>query len=158
MRIIVFSDTHGNMAVIDKIIADNPFSNNFLFLGDGLKEVEIVKLKYPDKKFYCVLGNCDKGDAPEEQVINLFGAKIYMAHGHLLGVKDSLEQLEANARANKADVALFGHTHERYFGYEGGLFVLNPGSASQPADDLPPSYAFIDVGITGVGGTHIDIT
>ena len=157
MRIIVFSDTHGNMNVIDKIIADNQFSNHFMFLGDGLKELEIVRLKYPDKKFYAVLGNCDKGDAPEEQVVTIGGARIYMAHGHLLGVKESLDELKERARENKADAALFGHTHERYFEYEGGMFVLNPGSASQPADDLPPSYAFIDIGLTGVGGTHIDI-
>ena len=157
MRVIVLSDTHGNLAVIEKIIASNPISDHFVFLGDGVNEFEIASYKYPNKHFYSVLGNCDKGDAPEEQVIEIFGTKIYMAHGHLLGVRDSLDQLINNAKSARAEIALFGHTHGRLYKQERGLYILNPGSASQPEDDLPPSYAFIDINITGIGCAHVDL-
>ncbi len=157
MRLIVLSDTHGNLAVIERIISQNPISDHFLFLGDGVDEFEVERMKYPNKHFYSVLGNCDKGGAPEEKVVDIFNTRIYMAHGHLLGVRESLDTFLEKAKAAKADIALFGHTHIRYAKRENGIFVLNPGSASQPEDDLPPSYAFIDIGITGFGGAHIDL-
>ena len=157
MRLIVFSDTHGNLAVIDQIITSNPISDHFLFLGDGIKEFEIVSMKYPEKHFYSVIGNCDKGGAPEEAVVEIYNTRIYMAHGHLLGVRNSLDRLIDNARAAKADIALFGHTHIRYYQQDKGLYILNPGSAFLPEDDLPPSYAFIDINITGIGCAHVDL-
>ena len=43
MRLIAFSDTHGNLASADRIFALNPACDHFFFLGDGLDELEIAK-------------------------------------------------------------------------------------------------------------------
>lgn len=158
MRVIVFSDTHGSISAVDKVITANEnVCSHFIFLGDGVQEFDIVKEKYTDKHFYSVIGNCDKGGAPEEAVIEIYGAKIYMAHGHLLDVKNSLDGLLKKAREANAEIALFGHTHVRFYENIGGIHVLNPGSASQPEDDLPPSYAFIELSMYSVGCAHVDL-
>ena len=160
MRLIAFSDTHGNLASADRIFALNPACDHFFFLGDGLDELEVIKAKYPDKKIYSVLGNCDKpGTAPAAAIVELFRTKIYMTHGHLCSVRDSTEQLIANAKKEGATIILFGHTHCRYLEQEnGGLLILNPGSAAQPKDHLPPAYAFIDITPCGISCVHVDLT
>ena len=61
------------------------------------------------------------------------------------------------ARQINAQIALYGHTHRRYYKYENGLHILNPGSASQPKDDLPPSYAFIDLSPYGTSYALVDL-
>lgn len=157
MRLIVFSDTHGNVGAADKIVQINPISDHFLFVGDGLKEMEVIKRKYPEKHFYCVAGNIDPLGTPTSAVVELFGIKIFMAHGHLLGVREGIDTLMRRASEEKPDVVLFGHTHCRFHEVIGGVHVLNPGSASQPKDGLPPSYAFIDVNLSGVGCVLMDL-
>ncbi len=158
MRVIVFSDTHGNIGAADKIVLDNISCDHFIFLGDGINEAEILRSKYPDKKFFCVAGNCDKGCAPTSMVVELFNNKLYLTHGHLCNVGESTKQIVQNAIKEKAMIALFGHTHKRYYKEENGLFILNPGSASLPKDGLPPSCAFIDITPYGISCMLIDLT
>lgn len=158
MRVIVFSDTHGNMGAADKIISDNISCDHFLFLGDGVAEIEILRSKYPDKNIFCVAGNCDKCDAPTSMVVELYSTKIFMTHGHLCGVNESTEELVKLAAKEKAAIALFGHTHKRYNKEEKGIYVLNPGSASLPKDGEPASCAFIDISLYGISCMIIDLT
>lgn len=157
MRVIVFSDTHGNMAAVDKIITDNISCDHLIFLGDGMEEVDILKTKYPDKSIFCVAGNCDKCDAPTSLVIELFNTRIFMTHGHLFDVTESTDKLVKTAVKEKAMFALFGHTHKRYYKEENGMYILNPGSASLPKDGLPPSCAFIDITPYGISCMLIDL-
>lgn len=158
MRVIVFSDTHGDFRAADSIMVSNlNVCDHYIFLGDGLQEFDIIKEKYPDKHYYCVAGNCDKAEVPEEAVIEIYGTKIYLTHGHLLGVKESLDRLIKNAKSAGAEIALFGHTHCRFNETINGIHVMNPGSASQPEDELPPSYAFIELSLYGSGCAHVDL-
>ncbi len=157
MRAIVFSDTHGNMAAADKIIQDNISCDYFIFLGDGVDEIEILRSKYPEKSFFYVAGNCDKCSAPTSLVIELFNTKIYLTHGHLCDVSENTKELVKTAVKEKAAIALFGHTHKRYCKQENGIYILNPGSASIPKDGLPPSCAFIDITPFGVSCMLIDL-
>lgn len=157
MRIIAFSDTHGNTSIADKIITDNISCDHFIFLGDGMEEVEILRSKYPEKSIFCVAGNCDKCSAPTSMVIELFNTRFFITHGHLYDVNGSIEQLTKLAVKEKATFALFGHTHKRYYSEQSGLYILNPGSASLPKDGLPPSCAFIDITPYGISCMLIDL-
>ena len=58
-----------------------------------------------------------------------------------MGVKYSTDRLFYKAKEIGAQIALFGHTHCRYYAYEEGIHILNPGSAGQPRDGKPASYA-----------------
>ena len=66
------------------------------------------------------------------------------SHGHLLQVKYGLQTLKRYAREQNADVMLFGHTHVAYTEYEDSLYIMNPGSISQPRRGRP-SYGIIDI-------------
>ncbi len=158
MRIIVFSDTHGNISAAKKIFETNSnICDHYIFLGDGLKELELMKLLFPDKKIFCVSGNCDEPVCPPSDVIEIFKTKIFITHGHTLNVKESHDTLIKNAKEANAQIALYGHTHKRYYKYEHGLHILNPGSASQPKDELPPCYAFIDISPYGISCALVDL-
>ena len=53
-----------------------------------------------------------------------------MTHGHKHGVKTNTAMLIAEARAKKAQAALYGHTHvAECYREESGMWVMNPGSS-----------------------------
>ena len=56
------------------------------------------------------------------------------------------------AKAQGADIVLFGHTHERfsYYDSDSGIYLLNPGSLSEPRDGKGKSYGVIDIVKSGV--------
>lgn len=158
MRIIVFSDTHGNFSAMLEIFKRNEDADAFIFLGDGERELDKIRALYPDKKIMNVAGNCDYGSmTPDFDIFMANGRKILFTHGHTIGVKYSLDRLVYKAREIQADIVLFGHTHCRYCGYEDGLHILNPGSASLPRDFKPKGYAFIDIVDSGIMCSHVDL-
>ena len=103
MRVVVVSDTHGNIAAADKIVSDNISCDHFIFLGDGISEVEILRSKYPDKSFFFVAGNCDKCSAPTSMVIELFNTRILLTHGHLYDANNIKPGLTGWAQINGRD-------------------------------------------------------
>lgn len=159
MRIIVFSDTHGYSRAAQKIFERNEDADAFIFLGDGERELDRMKLCYPDKKILCVAGNCDYASMlPDNDIFMARDVKIFFTHGHNWGVKFSTDRLFYKAKEIGAQIALFGHTHCRYYSYEEGVHVLNPGSASCPRDGKAPSYAFIDVTDKGIFCSHVELS
>ena len=151
MRIIVLSDTHGDMRAIEKIFARNPSADLYLHLGDGERELDEMVLRYPEKDIRHVAGNCDFASlSPEMLVIGVQSHKLLAVHGHRHGVKYSIEILKKLAEDNGADIVLFGHSHVGLQHYEDGITFLNPGSASQPRDGNPPTYGFVDITDAGI--------
>lgn len=160
MRLIAVSDTHGRLSALEEVLERCLTADAVLFLGDGLREVDAARTLYPNMNIMAVRGNCDLGAveaAPAMSILCAGEHKVLYTHGHLLGVKHGLGGLLAAARENGADIALFGHTHCRYMGYEDGIYVLNPGSAAQPRDGLPPSYGFVDLTAAGVVTQVVDL-
>lgn len=160
LRIIVFSDTHGNYSAMHKIFKRNGDADLFIFLGDGERDLDSLRVQYLDKKIVNVSGNCDFASLTPENDIYMTdnGIKIFFTHGHKWGVKYSTDMLFYKAKEIGAQIALFGHTHCRYYAYEEGVHILNPGSAGAPRDGKPASYAYID--ITKDGGifcSHVDL-
>ena len=97
-----------------------------------------------------VRGNCDfSGENPETRVVTAGNVRIFMAHGHDLGVRGTREVLVRLARENGCRIALYGHTHKGDTHYEEGIYVMNPGSPSQPRDGRA-SYGIIDLTDAGI--------
>ncbi|NLZ45652.1 MAG: YfcE family phosphodiesterase [Clostridiales bacterium] len=146
MRIIAFSDTHGNKNAIQKIIDKNPLVKTYLFLGDGQRDIDYIASRYPNLDFSCVSGNCDFNSfLPNTEIFIYKRHKIIFVHGHNHNVKYTKDNVYNLAVQNYANIVLFGHTHQRYYEYRNGIHILNPGSASSPRDFKPPSYAFLDL-------------
>ena len=132
MKLLVFSDSHGNPAYMQEMIA---------------RDIEAMRALYPETAFYSVRGNCDFGaDLPDELVLDLGGARIFCTHGHNYNVKSDLYRAVCAARARKAGLLLFGHTHQPLEMYDDGLYILNPGSAS----GYRASCALVDIFEAGI--------
>ena len=147
MRIVVFSDSHGNFTAVERIFKQNQDADLFIFLGDGAREIDTISAVYPQKQILCVKGNCDIiSRAPKELLYTApDGRNIFACHGNTYSVNTTKTRLFYKGRELGASVVLFGHTHCRFLSYDEQMYMLNPGSAGQPRDGLAPSYAFIDL-------------
>ena len=133
MRILVLSDIHSDALSASLAIKRNPEAEYVFFLGDGIRDWENLGDALKTKKTAAVRGNCDSSlsQYPLSMDINLEGKKIYLTHGHAEHVKFGLEELISKGRERKADIILFGHTHNPMNAYEDGLYLLNPGSVRE---------------------------
>lgn len=129
MKILVLSDSHGNYAKMKQLFRENSY-RAVIFLGDVLRDAEELSWISGAAPVYRVRGNCDmmSFDAYDEQLLELGGKRIFMAHGHTYGVKGGIGRFEAAAIQKDADIALYGHTHIQLYKKVGKMHVLNPGA------------------------------
>jgi len=118
-----------------------------LFLGDCIEDFEDFCYIYPRKQFISVLGNCDfSGGVPMERIINVGGKKIFMSHGHRYGVKAGHEKIAYEAKKYSANICLYGHSHMSNNTVVNGVYLMNPGSISEPRGGYYyPSYGVIEI-------------
>jgi hypothetical protein len=121
-----------------------------IFLGDGLGDAEEVAREF-EMPLWAVRGNCDGFPAlwehvPTEQTVMLGGMRLFLTHGHRLGVKSGVGALVAQAKREGCEIALFGHTHtpcEMYLPDPSSpLYLFNPGSIGNPREG-EPSYGLL---------------
>ncbi len=142
MRILVVSDTHGDMRTLMKAVNAQPSAEIIVHCGDGDEQVQYLKDTIKDKMIIGVRGNCDWcSSLPSKEIISVCGKRIFITHGHLYNAKVGLYNIMCAAREEKADILLFGHTHNAMTYYEDGLYVMNPGSCS----GYMASYGYIDI-------------
>ena len=106
-------------------------------------------MDYPTIASIGVLGNCDFASmhpgAQFEGVFSVENRRIFYTHGHKYNVKTGYEYIVSNAKFNKADVVLYGHSHIAVFQEFNGVTVINPGSLSFPRDGSNGTYAVLKV-------------
>ena len=142
MRILVISDTHGDVYTLRKAVNSQPTAEVIIHCGDGDEQVQFLKDNYKDKMIVGVRGNCDwYSFLPSKEIISVCGKKIFITHGHLYNAKLTMYQLVCAAREAQADILLFGHTHQAVTDYEDGLHIMNPGSCH----GYGASYGYIDI-------------
>lgn len=150
-RAVVFSDSHGDYDALERIMErhkDN--AQLFIHLGDGEQELEYLRFVYPEKKILFVRGNCDRySTAPDYDLVDFYGKRIFFTHGAYLGVKQGTDTAIAEAQKHGADILLFGHSHIVVVEKEGELYIMNPGSCSRPRNGAP-SYGVIDFTESGI--------
>ena len=140
MKLLVISDTHRNIenavSLINKLKPDY-----VLHLGDVCEDSKRLSDIFPKLIVLSVIGNNDYSlmypDFPLERVFEIGGKKIFMCHGHKYRVKLGIYSLLLRAKELNADIALFGHTHEKLLKKEDGIIILNPGSTR--------SYGIIEI-------------
>ena len=150
-RVVVVSDTHKDFATLRKIVERHRQSTElFIHLGDVEDDVKKIKALYPDLPIVGVRGNCDFGSRSKAvDIAEVGGARILFCHGHTMLVHSGTEMLEQAARDARCNIALFGHTHVSVCKYKDNLYIMNPGSPSQPRDGQR-SYGIIDITDTGM--------
>ena len=142
MRVLVLSDSHGDVYKLWRAIDSQPTAKLIVFLGDGEYDIDSVECRVPVIK---VRGNCDFGSSlPLNFTDEVCGKKIYCTHGFRENVKYTTENLISAAKSHGAHIALYGHTHVPVTSYDGGLYLVNPGSVREG------SFAVIDITDSGI--------
>lgn len=147
MRILVISDTHGDICQAMDIVNNNSSVDMVIHLGDFNTDAARLSSKFPGIHFEFVHGNSDFtiGNVCSEKLLDCEGKKVFITHGHRYGVKSGYNAIYERAEKVKADLVLFGHTHMPYMEYRNGKIFLNPGSASYPRSGGRKTYALIDI-------------
>lgn len=141
MRILVMSDTHGEVNSIDQVRQHVGSVDAVFHCGDSELDVSHTSLQ----SAFVVRGNCDWDSSfPEEVFAEINGVKIFMAHGHLLQVKSTMLPISYRAQELGADLVLFGHSHLLGAEQIEGTVFVNPGSLELPRGRLEKSYAIIE--------------
>lgn len=132
MKILVFSDSHAVLGLMRRYI-QKVRPDVVIHLGDHYEDADALRQENPHIPFHILPGNCDRYRCPESArtflCYDVCGVRLYMTHGHLHNVKQTLLRLLADARSLGASAVLYGHTHiADCHREEDGLWVLNPGS------------------------------
>ena len=138
MKILVFSDSHGNgKNVVEAIEKSGVGVSLVVFLGDGLGDVEYARGKFPNLQFFEVRGNCDffANDTPKQSVLDLDGVRLLITHGDKYNVKYGLTNITYAGAELEVNGILFGHTHiptdRCEYVNEKRIQLFNPGSIAQ---------------------------
>ncbi|MDO5572271.1 MAG: phosphodiesterase [Bacteroidales bacterium] len=167
MRFLIFSDIHGSIDSVKKIIQIFECSNfdKMIILGDilyhgprnaipeGYNPMETANIlnKYYDR-IIAVRGNCE---AEVDQMLLKFpcmgdyatvfadGKQIFATHGHIYNPSNMLS-------LPKDSIFLYGHTHIFENKKIDGITICNPGSITLPKNGNSPTYSIIDNGVVSV--------
>lgn len=139
-KILVISDTHGLVLPLKEIFEKHTDVIAIFHCGDS----ELMNFDPILKKVHVVRGNCDYDRTlPNELLIKIGQHKIYITHGHMHGVKSSLDNLQARAKEMGAEIALYGHSHIAKANMMNDVLMVNPGSLAYPRSRKEKTYAII---------------
>ena len=146
MKILVLSDTHGDISAAKKIWASIDGLDLVLHLGDHFGDARKLAASIRTEVLG-VTGNCDRKAEPLlHRIVDTEFGPILMTHGHVEKVRVSFDNLIYKALENNCKAVLFGHTHVAMHEIIDGIHVVNPGSLTRPRDGDIGSYALIETG------------
>lgn len=155
MKVLVISDTHGN---VNRAFTAHTLCepvDAIIHLGDGCADANLLQevLGIPVVN---VAGNCDSGStAPRELVWECVGKRFLLTHGDAYQVKSGLVKLRQKAINIGVDAVLFGHTHIAVLEDHAGLLLVNPGSLAN--QNRLRSYAVLIITPEKISCRHYDI-
>ncbi len=154
-KIVILSDTHGNLSAIYSVYDILLESDMVFHLGDHYDDMNELESVLGDK-LYRVYGNCDFGRNPKEISVEVEGVKIFATHGDLYGVKRTATKLIERAKELGANAVFYGHTHCAEIKEIDGITLINPGSAERYSTNKSFCYCVISNGkITAVINKNI---
>jgi putative phosphoesterase len=142
MKVLVISDTHGNLPIsIEKIRADA-----VIHAGD-VGDRKFLSRFSNIEKFYAVAGNTDsilEDHIPQTICDEIEGVKFYVVHNlsapHRIIMSNYREIKECSP-----DIVIYGHTHTPLIEEKNGVVYLNPGSLGKEGLTGHRSYAVLEI-------------
>lgn len=146
MKILVISDTHGELGKVYEVYRNLKNVDMILHLGDYIKDAEDLakRLDIPVK---AVKGNMDGGMSKEDtsHIVSTDAGDILITHGHMDGVNYDITNLVYRAMEEKCKMVFFGHTHIPYLEKSDDITIMNPGSLTRPRDGSDGSYGIVEI-------------
>lgn len=131
MRVLVFSDTHGNHPLLFQAISCIGPVDLVIHLGDEVEDARQIEYA-TGWSVLKVAGNCDPpSNEPRELILTLCGTPCLLTHGDRHQVKRGLEPLLRQAQSVGASVVLYGHTHQATILEAEGILFVNPGTLAR---------------------------
>lgn len=129
-RMAICSDSHGGRLHLERFAeyCRREGVQQVCHLGDVVEDAKWLRetLEIP---VALVSGNCDFYSKEAKQLcFRIEGKRFLLLHGDRLGVKVGYDRLSYYAEEQRADVALFGHTHRPFAAYVGKALLVNPGA------------------------------
>lgn len=152
--IVILSDTHRNIAPLEKIATVLSECDYIIHLGDMVSDTRALVRDYPEKT-YVIAGNNDFYGGESEIVLDVEGRRIFACHGHSYGVKSGTERLVDAAKERLCDIALYGHTHIPEVREDRGVLLINPGCITSYS--LRQSYCYLVVNGKQAVATLVDL-
>lgn len=146
IKVLVISDSHGDLRNVEKVIKRSCKLDMVVHLGDITgQDNELKKLCNCPVKI--IKGNCDFYSENEPvEVFSLGKNKIFATHGHNYSVDWGLDDLCYAAQEQGCNIAMYGHTHVPDVSYNGGVTIINPGSISRPRQlNHKPTYIMLEI-------------
>ena len=151
MRYLIISDTHNNTYYLNRVLDKVGNLDGLFHLGDfDGHECDIQAMVECDT--YMVGGNNDFFCGLErELLVEIGGYRIFMTHGHRYGVGYGQDRILEVGKDLAANIVMFGHTHKPLITQKEGLYLINPGSISQPRQEgRIPTYIIMEFDRFGV--------
>jgi len=165
MKIVIFSDSHGDVETMCGVV-EKEKPDMIIYLGDGIEDAEQLNERYSDIQMIKILGNVDS--KKEEEWIKfaeICGKRFIMTHGHIfINEFKNYQQTDENRitsrnnmlkimAENNADILLHGHTHDPYINKipmpERICWIMNPGSISRIEGIFKPTYGILKINESG---------
>ncbi len=146
MRLCIVSDTHRYRHELLSAVKSVPKIDAILHAGDEIEDVRWLAQRV-DWPIYAVAGNWDTAsrDFPHDMIIDAFGPRIFLTHGHRWKVKEGMNALAERAKTTGANIVVFGHTHTAVLLMLDGILFVNPGSLAAPRGRRERTFAVLDI-------------
>lgn len=156
MKVLVISDTHGNIPLLFHACEMALPCDVIIHLGDCNDDVNLVIHAF-GINVITVAGNCDIGSgAPRERIWECEGQRLLLTHGDLYGVKNDIHRLERRGIEVGAHAVLFGHSHLATTTTLSGIQFINPGTLIKTARRR--TFSLMNVTPSGITSSLTNIT
>jgi hypothetical protein len=153
-RAVILADTHGRLP--EAVLRACRKADRIVHAGDVGSETILPELEAL-APLTAVSGNVDPSDlAPERARAEVGGWRLLVQHIVWERGGPSREVRDLLAR-QRADLVIFGHTHEPLCVEREGVVFLNPGSCGARRFNWPRSYAEAVVDRRGLGVRILDL-
>ena len=143
MKILVISDTHGDIKRAVNLVSSIKGIALIIHCGDNKRDAEKLAERFPDIEVIAVSGNCDMHMGVDFTIVDTEAGDIFVTHGHDYGVNHNLSDIVEAAKDYDCKAMCFGHTHKPLCVEHDGVLIVNPGSLSEPRGGSEPSCAVI---------------
>lgn len=133
----LIADTHG---YLDPRVAEHFAGVDHILHAGDIGGPSLLRALEALAPVTAVRGNTDPyPDWPETAVVHLDG-RCLLVH-HIVRPHRLSPELQRALEATRAEVVVFGHTHEPFEAVRDGVLFVNPGSAGQSRNAQPRSVA-----------------
>ncbi|WP_434414681.1 YfcE family phosphodiesterase [symbiont of Argiope bruennichi] len=143
LKILLVSDNHGDVSVLNKVLLQSDFCNIKVHCGDSVMDEEYIKKHFD----YAVRGNNDFNSLPIEQTFSYEKFRFLVIHGDEITWKreNYFKEFAEYAKKKNCNVVLHGHMHTIVDTTYDGVRIICPGALMYPRTSVGKTYMILNV-------------